>query len=75
MSDILGIRSYDYVEFYVGSAKMSAFWYAKAMGMEITGYTGPETGSRDRVSYYLKKNNFKLVLTSAVQPRDRKSVV
>jgi len=68
MSDILGIRSYDYVEFYVGSAKMSAFWYAKAMGMEITGYTGPETGSRDRVSYYLKKNNFKLVLTSAVQP-------
>jgi 4-hydroxyphenylpyruvate dioxygenase len=68
MSDILGIRGYDYVEFYVGSAKMTAYWYAKAMGMKITGYVGPETGRRDRVSYYLQKNNFKLVITAAVQP-------
>lgn len=68
MSDVIGIRGYDYVEFYVGSAKMTAYWYAKAMGMRITGYIGPETGNRDRISYYLKSNNFKLVLTSAVQP-------
>ncbi len=53
MSQALGIRKYDYVEFYVGSAKMVAFWYAKALGLEITGYLGPETGVRDRVSYYL----------------------
>lgn len=68
MSDPLGIRGYDYVEFYVGSAKMIAYWYAKAMGLKITGYAGPETGVRDRISYYLTNNNFKLVLTSAVQP-------
>lgn len=68
MSNPLGIRGYDYVEFYVGSAKMVAYWYAKAMGLEITGYVGPETGTRDRISYYLKKNDFKIVITSAVQP-------
>ncbi len=68
MSNNLGIRNYDYVEFYVGSAKMSAFWYASTLGMKITGYIGPETGTKDRVSYYLSKNNLKIVLTSAVQP-------
>lgn len=68
MSDILGIRGYDYVEFYVGSAKMVAYWYAKALGMDITGYEGPETGNRERTSYYLTKNKLKFVITSAAQP-------
>ncbi|KAA3634413.1 MAG: 4-hydroxyphenylpyruvate dioxygenase [Calditrichaeota bacterium] len=68
MSEVLGIRGYDFIEFYVGSAKMVAYWYAKAMGLEITGYAGPETGIRDRVSYYLTKNNVKFVITSPVQP-------
>ncbi len=68
MSKGLAIRGYDYVEFYVGSAKMVAYWYAKALGMDITAYLGPETGVRDRVSYYLTKNNVKFVVTSPVQP-------
>jgi 4-hydroxyphenylpyruvate dioxygenase len=68
MTDVLGIRGYDYVEFYVGSAKMVAYWYAKALSMEITAYLGPETGVRDRASYYLTKNDFKLVITSPLQP-------
>ncbi len=68
MSDSLGIRRYDYVEFYVGSAKMVAYWYAKALGMTITGYSGPETGCRDRMSYYLTQNDLKIVVSSALQP-------
>jgi len=68
MSDSLGIRAYDYVEFYVGSAKMVAYWYAKALGMTITGYSGPETGVRDRMSYYLVQNDLKIVVSSALQP-------
>ena len=68
MSDVMGIRKYDYVEFYVGSAKTTAFWFAKALGMNITGYRGPETGVRDRVSYLLTKNDLKFVVTSALQP-------
>lgn len=68
MANEMGIRGYDFVEFYVGSAKMTAYWFAKALGMNLTGYRGPETGVRDRVSYYLTKNDLKFVITSAVQP-------
>jgi len=68
MSNVVGIRCYDYVEFYVGSSKMVAYWYAKAMGFKITSYCGPETGIRDRNSYYLTKNDVKILVTSAVQP-------
>ncbi len=67
-SGIMGIRGYDYVEFYVGSAKTTAYWFAKALGMEIVGYRGAETGVRDKCSYYLQKNNFKLLVTGALQP-------
>ncbi|MCB0272214.1 MAG: 4-hydroxyphenylpyruvate dioxygenase [Bdellovibrionales bacterium] len=68
MSNSMGITSYDYVEFYVGSAKMAAYWYAKGLGMDIKAYKGPETGCRDRTSYYLTKNDFKIVVTSPLQP-------
>jgi len=68
MANAIGIRKYDYVEFYVGSAKMVAYWYAKALGMEVMGYRGPETGTRDRISYFLQSGDFKIVITSAVQP-------
>ena len=44
MSDKLGLLGYDYAEFYVGSAKMWAYWHAKAFGLNIVGYLGPETG-------------------------------
>jgi len=68
MSNTIGIRKYDYVEFYVGSAKMVAYWYAKALGMNFTGYQGPETGVQDRVSYLLTSGDLKFVITSPVQP-------
>ena len=68
MSNTVGIRSFDYVEFYVGSAKMAAFWFVKMMGFDLTAYAGPETGVKDRISYYLTKNNVKMVVTSAIKP-------
>ena len=68
MSNNLGLIGYDFVEFYVGSAKMWAYWHAKALGLKVTAYLGPETGHRDRVSYYLEKNDVRIVLTSAVKP-------
>ncbi len=65
----MGIRGYDYVEFYVGSAKHVAYWHQKALGLDVVAYMGPETGHRDRVSYLLAtKTNLKIVITSAVQP-------
>ncbi|MBI4041352.1 MAG: 4-hydroxyphenylpyruvate dioxygenase [Deltaproteobacteria bacterium] len=65
----LGIRKFDYVEFYVGSAKMVAYWFAKALGLKLTAYCGPETGCKDRVSYVLTLNNLKFVITSAPCPQ------
>ena len=68
MANQLGIKGFDYVEFYVGSAKMVSYWFAKAMGVPCKAYMGPETGVRDRISFYHVKNNLKFLITSAVQP-------
>jgi len=68
MSNQLKIRGYDFIEFYVGSAKMWAYWHAKAMAFDIVGYCGPETGVKDKTSYFLVKNKIKLVITSALKP-------
>jgi 4-hydroxyphenylpyruvate dioxygenase len=68
MAELPGIRGYDFIEFYVGSAKATAYWYVKALGLRLAGYCGPETGVRDRASYLLTKNRLKLLITSPLQP-------
>jgi 4-hydroxyphenylpyruvate dioxygenase len=68
MENSLGIIGYDFVEFYVGSAKMWAYWHAKALGFQYIAFCGSETGVRDRVSYYLVKDKIQIVLTSAAKP-------
>ncbi len=68
MSNPIGILGYDYVEFYVGSAKTSTYWYIHALGFELKGYKGPETGHNEICSYYLVKNKLKIVVTSAIKP-------
>lgn len=68
MADKAGIIGYDYVEFYVGSAKMWAYWHAKAMGLNIISYSGPETGVKDKVSYLLSLDKINILITSAIKP-------
>ncbi|MGE5436071.1 MAG: hypothetical protein ACM3O3_02490, partial [Syntrophothermus sp.] len=68
MTNQLGLIGYDFVEFYVGSAKMWAYWHAKAFGLEIKAYLGPETGNKEKVSYLLSKNNINIIVTSAAKP-------
>ncbi|MGC8644791.1 MAG: 4-hydroxyphenylpyruvate dioxygenase [Thermoplasmata archaeon] len=53
----------DHIEFYVGSAKQWAYFHQKAMGFRIIGYSGPETGVRDRISYLLKQGDVNFVFT------------
>jgi 4-hydroxyphenylpyruvate dioxygenase len=62
---LLGV---DHVEFYVGNAKQAAYFYRSAFGFTLTGYAGPETGSRDRVSYLLEQGQVRIVLTAALRP-------
>ncbi|HRN93658.1 MAG: 4-hydroxyphenylpyruvate dioxygenase [Chitinophagales bacterium] len=67
-ADFLPLNGTDHVEFYVGNAKQSAYYYQSAWGYELVAYAGPETGVRDRASYVLQQGKIRLVLTSALSP-------
>ena len=62
--DLFAIRGMHHVEFYVGNAKQSAYFYRRALGFRLTGYLGPETGVRDRASYLLEQGKIRFVLTT-----------
>ncbi|SRR5579884_1340404 len=66
--DFLPIHGTDHVEFYVGNAKQTAYFYRSCLGFTLIAYRGPETGTRDRVSYVLEQNRIRFVLTTALQP-------
>ena len=62
--DFLPLLGTDYVEFYVGNAKQAAHFYKTAFGFQSYAYKGLETGSKDTVSYVLKQDKIRLVLTT-----------
>lgn len=62
--DFLPLLGTDYVEFYVGNAKQAAHFYKTAFGFQSHAYKGLETGSKDTVSYVLKQDKIRLVLTT-----------
>lgn len=62
--DFLPLLGTDYVELYVGNAKQAAHYYKTAFGFQSHAYKGLETGSRDTVSYVLKQDKIRLVLTT-----------
>jgi len=64
--DFLPLMGTDYVEFYVGNAKQAAHYYKTAFGFQSLAYSGLETGIRDKVSYVLKQDKIRLVLTTAL---------
>lgn len=72
-SDFLKVE-YDYIEYYVGMAKMVVYWHVKALGFKVVAYCGQETGHPDKCSYYLEKNNIKLVITAAANPKSHEIV-
>ncbi|MBR9921817.1 MAG: 4-hydroxyphenylpyruvate dioxygenase [Bacteroidetes bacterium] len=67
-TDTFPIKGTDYIEFYVGNAKQSAMYYQAAFGYKLIAYKGPETGSREVVSYVLQQDKIRLVLTAALSP-------
>ena len=62
--DFLPLLGTDYVELYVGNAKQSAHFYKTAFGFQSEAFAGLETGCKDRVSYVLKQDKIRLVLTT-----------
>jgi 4-hydroxyphenylpyruvate dioxygenase len=60
----IGLKRIHHVEFWVGNAKQSAFFYRNAFGFEGIAYSGLETGTRDRASHVIRQEEAVFVLTS-----------
>jgi 4-hydroxyphenylpyruvate dioxygenase len=66
--DFHPITGTDYLEFYVGNARQSAYYYRAAFGMSLVACAGPETGLPDRASYVLEQGGIRFVLTTPLRP-------
>ncbi len=66
--DFLPINGTDYIEFYVGNARQSSYFYRSAFGFSLVAYAGLETGVRDRASYVLQQGKIRFVLTTPLEP-------
>ncbi len=66
--DFLPLKGTDHIEFYVGNAKQSAYFYQHVFGFQLVAYAGPETGIAEKASYVLQQNKVRLVLTSSLFP-------
>ena len=64
--DFLELWGTDYVEFYVGNAKQSAYYFKTAFSFQEVAYDGLETGVTDRTSYVLQQDKIRLVITSSM---------
>lgn len=71
MEDFFPVRDVDHLEFYVGNAKQSSYYLARAFGFEIVAYSGLETGNREKVSYVLVQKNMRFVVSGALSSDSR----
>jgi 4-hydroxyphenylpyruvate dioxygenase len=69
-ADFLPLNGTDYIEFYVGNARQSAYFYRAAFGMQLVAYSGPETGSRACSSWVVQQNKIRFVLTTPLHSAD-----
>ena len=60
------LLGWDSIELWVGNARSTAGFLISSFGFTCTGYAGPETGVRDRVSYVLDQGAIRLVVTGAL---------
>ena len=67
--DFLPLLGTDYVELYVGNAKQAAHFYKTAFGFQSYAYRGLETGSKNEVSYVLRQDKIRLVLTTPLNSK------
>jgi 4-hydroxyphenylpyruvate dioxygenase len=67
-ADPFPVTGWDAVVFVVGNATQAAHYYQSAFGMELVGYSGPETGNRDHKSYVLRSGSARFVISGGVAP-------
>lgn len=68
LQDFMPIQNFDYIEFYVGDAKHTAYYFTHGWGFVPIAYAGLETGIRDHTSIVLEQGNIRLISTSALDP-------
>ena len=66
--DFLPIEGWDHIEFYVGNAKQSSFFYQYGMGFKLIAYSGLETGNKEKASYVLEQGKIRIVLSTPFHP-------
>ena len=62
------IYGFDHCELYVSNAKQAAHYYRSCLGFQPIAYQGLETGNREKVSYVMKQNQVRFVLSSPLIP-------
>jgi 4-hydroxyphenylpyruvate dioxygenase len=62
------ITGWDHLELWVGNSRAFAHFLHAGLGFAVTGYSGPETGVRDRSSYVLEQGGIRLVVTAGQAP-------
>src|SRR4051794_30604519 len=67
-SDPFPVTAMDAIVFVCGNATQSAHFYQHAFGMQVVGYSGPETGNRDHKAFVLRAGSARFVLVGAVDP-------
>ena len=66
--DPFPVTGWDAIVFVVGNATQAAQYYQSTWGMELVGYSGPETGNRDHKAFVLKSGSIRFVVKGAASP-------
>ncbi len=69
--DPFPVTAMDAIVFVVGNATQTAHLYQLAFGMDLVGYSGPETGVRDHKAFVLRSGSARFVFTGGVTPDSR----
>src|SRR5512143_281123 len=67
-ADFLQIKSIDHLQFYVGNALQSMYYWWKAFGFKPVAYSGLQTGNRDFASYVLQSGQARFVISASYGP-------
>jgi 4-hydroxyphenylpyruvate dioxygenase len=66
--DSFPLSGIDHIEFWVGNARQSAFYFSRAFGFREVAFAGLETGSRDTVSRVMQSGKIRFALTGTLTP-------
>jgi len=66
--DAFPIQAIDHIEFWVGNAKQSSYYFSGAWGFRPSAYAGLETGLRDHTSHLLVQGDIRFVFSGALEP-------